>query len=535
MHKSSFALLGACAVLAALTGCSEDHPMDSGDAGIVVPDSARPPDAFFYDAGPVSGSIGNACTADTDCTGTNEMCIGDPTFFPDGYCTATCDPAVADSCPMGSQCQDFGGGQMFCLLTCDPSVTTRQCNGRMGYGCANSIQLSGVCVGGCVDASDCGGTLDCDTAAGYAGACFTPGAAAGDPCTMDTECPSGGFCQDEAFGGWPGGACLVPGCDLAANTGCSGDAQCIAQQGFFGPPQGYCIDGCTTDTDCRTGYTCTASTVNPDRHYCAPGCTSDAQCGGGRVCNVGLGTCAVPFTGTVGSTCSRRDPTTCNGGTCLSERSSGFPATYCTYSGCGASEACPGTSICWERTGATNLCVAACTADTDCHTGYRCLHSDAADPSSPTACLPGCTSNTDCTSMGDVCNVGTGLCAQPFTTTQTGMPCTSDATCVGGRCLTESAWGYPGGECVYPGCSLNAAVTGAICPSMSTCIDDGAGDPDIGICAPTCTIGTSGCQTGYACTAIPGGTTTGACTPACTSDANCATGRTCDTATGLCG
>lgn len=538
--KPSFVLLLA---LFALGGCSADHGGDGNDAGIVVPDSARPPDAVFYDAGPVSGNVGNACTMDSDCTGAATMCLnGDPTFFPNGYCSATCDPAVADSCPMGSQCQDFGGGQMFCLLICDPSVTTRQCNGRMGYGCANSLQLSGVCLGGCVDATDCGGSLMCDQTGGDlgTGACFTPGATVGVACTMDTQCPAGGFCQAEDFSGWPSGTCIVPGCDPVANTGCATGAECIALQSFFGPPQGYCLDGCDpAASDCRTGYACTASPVNPDRHYCAAACTSDAQCGGGRVCNVGLGTCNVPFTGTVGGTCSRRDPTTCNGGSCLSERSSGFPASYCSYAGCSATEACPGTSVCAPRPGNTSVCLASCTSDADCHTaGYHCLPSDRSDPTSATACVPSCTVDTDCTSMSmtgpDVCNVGTGLCTQPFTATQLGMPCTSDSTCIGGRCMTEASFGYAGGECVYPGCSLTTGVVGVVCPSSSTCVDDGFGSPDIGLCAPTCTLGATSCRAGYACTAVPGSSTTGACTPACTIDTNCAPGRTCDATTGLC-
>jgi hypothetical protein len=252
------------------------------------------------------------------------------------------------------------------------------------------------------------------------------------------------------------------------------------------------------------------------------------------VCNAGLGTCSDPFTGTIGGTCSRRDPTTCAGGTCLSERSSGFPgAGYCSYAGCGTSEPCPGTSVCAPRPGTTSICLAHCTSDTDCRTGYHCLPSDPSMPSSPTACLPGCSAPTDCTSMGDVCNVGTGLCTQPFMAANEGIACTSDAACPSGRCLTEATYGYPGGMCVYPGCSLVTGGTGAVCPAMSTCVEDGVGSPDLGVCAPTCTVGGSSCRAGYACVAMSGSTTEGTCQPACTA-ASCATGRTCDMTTGLC-
>ncbi len=542
MSKSTSFLLASASLALGLAACSQDHGSGGDDAGIVVPDSARPPDAFAYDAGPASGNVGAACAADMDCTGVADTCLSDPQIFPGGYCTAACDPAVTDSCPTGSMCQDFGGGQTFCVLTCDPAVATRQCNGRQGYGCSTDFQLSGVCLAGCVDQTDCGTGLMCDPTGGDfgAGSCFTPGASVGAMCAADTECPMGAFCQAEEFGGWPAGACLLPGCDLAANTGCTGDAQCIGLTGFFGPPQGYCIDGCVTSSDCRAGYTCAASGATPDRHYCAPGCTTDAQCGGGRVCNQGLGTCGDPFTGTIGNTCSRRDPTTCPGGACLSERSSGFPTSYCSYTGCGASEPCPTGSVCAPRAGTTSACLRSCTMDSDCATaGYACRHSDPADATSAMACVPACTTNGDCTSSGgmggtpNVCNVGTGLCTQPFMATAEGTACTSDATCVGGRCMTEAAFGYPGGECVYPGCSLTTGVTGAACPATTACVDDHVGSPDLGVCAPSCALGGTTCRDGYACAAIPGSTTEGACQPVCTAT-SCAAGRACDAATGLC-
>lgn len=240
IRQPSFALLLASFLALSAAACSADHS-EGSDAGILVPDSARPPDAVFYDAGSVPGSIGVPCAADTDCHGAGARCLAEPQIFPGGYCSAMCDPAVATSCPTGAQCQDFGRGMTFCVLTCDPGVMTRQCGGRANYGCSMDPQLSGVCVGGCVDATDCPTGLMCDQTGGQlgSGACFTPGAMIGAACVDDTQCPAGGGCQDEANGGWPGGSCIAPGCDLPGNTGCSGDAQCIGLGGFGGPPQGY--------------------------------------------------------------------------------------------------------------------------------------------------------------------------------------------------------------------------------------------------------------------------------------------------------
>lgn len=150
------------------------------------------------------------------------------------------------------------------------------------------------------------------------------------------------------------------------------------------------------------------------------------------------------------------------------------------------------------------------------------------------ACVPACTADTDCTRMGDVCNRGTGLCTAPFMSTLEGTPCTSDTACAGGRCMTEATFGYPGGMCVYPGCSITTGVTGSTCPTLSTCVDDGVGSPDLGICAPTCTVGATGCRAGYACVALAGSTTNGACEPSCTASTDCTAPHTCDTTTHLC-
>ena len=531
-------LLAVTVVTAFAVGCSTDHGSGVDDAGIIVPDSARRGDALFAVDALATATIGTACTADTDCHGTNAMCFNDPNFgdfVPGGYCTLACDPAMATSCPTGSECQQISRTQSICIATCDPASMTRQCGGRMGYGCSSDPMFSGRCVGGCFDATDCPAGLMCDRMGGQVGSgtCYTPSAMIGIACTTDMQCPIGGNCNAENAGGWPGGACIVPGCDAAANTGCTGNAQCIA----VGGAQGDCIQGCTIANDCRVGYTCTASTVNPDRHYCAPACTNSSQCTGGRVCNAGLGTCDIPFAGTIGGACQRFNPMTCAGGTCLSERSSGYPSAMCTYAGCSATEPCPSGGVCAPRVfpSTFNVCLLACSSDTQCRAGYHCLRSNPADPASAMACVPSCATNADCTSMAamgvaDVCNVGTGLCGAPFSPTLLGAACVNDSTCVGGHCATEALSGFAGGMCVYPGCALSG-TGGSTCPAASACIDDHYGDPARGVCAPTCT-GTTSCRAGYACVAT---STSGvsACQPMCTS-ASCAPGRTCNTTSGLC-
>src|SRR5262249_44919149 len=213
--------------------------------------------------------------------------------------------------------------------------------------------------------------------------------------------------------------------------GCPGDGVCRPQR--FGG--GLCFDGCTMDSDCRSAYHCVPDATYPSRHYCAPHCTSTSDCTvTGNVCNPGAGTCGPPFSpGDYGMNCGTRTATTmCDGGTCLTEGTTGFPFSYCAYLGCtpgpDATDGCPGNGVCAQsRTGAT-VCLQHCATTADCRTGYGCLPVDRADSTSPLACQPACTSDMQCQTRGGVpdhCNQGTGLCGAAFTATNEGRMCAS--------------------------------------------------------------------------------------------------------------
>lgn len=504
--KGSRLLTLACAVAlaAALSACSESHTGDE-DAAIVLPDSG-PIDAGTDAPEPPSG-VGTACSADTDCTGGADLCIEDPDFVPGGYCTASC--VGGAPCPDGSTCLQLSRTQAFCFQDCDPAAEMREC--RPGYGCSSpGIGLPGsVCLGGCTDDSDCASGLECDPRAGIAGACFDPGAAVGDACGADDDCPMGSACLTEAGNGWPGGACAGLGCDPVSNTGCTGDAQCLPS-GFGG--DGLCVDGCGTTADCRDGYECRGSATYPDRLVCQPGCTSDAACTGGRVCNEALGTCSVAFDpGSLGGACSRFSGG-CDGGTCLDERTYGDPGGYCAYVGCtvGDDSTCPTGGVCAPTASGDGICLRGCATSTDCRAAYRCDHVDPADDTSSSGCVPGCTGAAgECTSMMRTCNPGTGLCTTPFVAGNLGEPCTGAVDCPGGICLADSD-GWPAGTCAYPGCAI--AGDSSDCPAGGVCVDDATGDPDRGYCIDACTVGVTPCRPGYECVALAGGAE-GACRP----------------------
>lgn len=516
-------------VLAALAGCGSTHTGGDPDAGSIMfdldgaifPDTPPEPDAARG-----AGNVGAACTGAGDCMGAADICLPDqPELIPGGYCSAECDPTDDTSCPDGSACLEVGMGQAFCFAECDPGATTRPC--RAGYGCSTNFMIfpSNVCVAGCFDASDCEAGQECDPRGGVygSGTCFDPGATIGGACTDSSECPMGGNCNPEDPAGWPGGACLGGGCDSASGSGCTGDAVCLPAQ--FGG--GVCADGCMTDTDCRPEYACRPNATYPDRMYCAPACASDSECSvAGNVCNVATGLCAPPFdAGRLGGTCSGREP--CEGGTCFGERDTGYPAGYCAYVGCevGVAGSCPSDGVCATR-GTRNVCFDGCATAMDCREGYSCRPSDPSDAASPLACLPACANDDQCPSRSTICNVGTGFCALPFDPDALGNACASAAECVGGTCLTEEAAGWPSGTCGYAGCRLSGMGPSSPCPMGSVCIDDAAGDAEIGICVSACADGGATCRSGYACR-------DGACRPACEA-MSCGAGRTCDMASGLC-
>ncbi|NOY90195.1 MAG: hypothetical protein GXP55_03220 [Deltaproteobacteria bacterium] len=400
-----------------LAACSSSTTLT--DAGITF-DASPPPDSGSGDAGldsgPAASDIGTGCATDADCDGT---CIDS---LPGGYCSGTC--STDADCPSDSTCVTVGhGGQSLCFSNCDPAASERTC--RAGYGCSSSFMIPGnVCFPGCTDNSDCPGTAECDPTGGFggAGSCFDPSASIGDACTDDAQCQSGGFCLGEDFAGWPAGACIGFGCDPTAGTGCDADAVCIPGGGGGG---GACVIACTAGSDCRGAYTCKASSEFPDRSFCQPACSSDSECSGGRVCNPALGTCDVAFDPTeYGQPCASVRGA-CQGGSCMSEFETGFPGSYCAYSGCDASAAddadgCPGTGVCIEAGGSTT-CLAGCTSDSDCRApDYACRPIDSARPERGKACVPSCGSDAACSNDGTgggpvfSCNPGTGLCRPAF-------------------------------------------------------------------------------------------------------------------------
>lgn len=468
-------------------GCTESH--DGGtDAAITF-------DANFPDGGEDAGvppaNIGDACRDEGDCDGMDAYCDAE---FPGGYCTAVC--AADLPCPEGGECIETMGGAL-CFGACDFEAADGDFCPRDGYGCADMV---GVCLPGCDVDDECGTGLVCDPNGGFngEGQCSDPTANLGDACEASEDCPPGTNCLSERFTGIPGGVCGAFGCDPTSGEGCPENGTCVSTGRRFG----VCLLACEGDADCtRAGQECVTGTTGD---YCGP---SFDPANLGQICSAGRGSCT--------------------GGACLSEGDTGWPDSYCVALGCDAEAGtgCPGDGVCVDTADGRGACLDGCAADSDCRTGYDCRPADAADPTSATACVPGCDDAMVCGNDGFVCNTGTGLCTQAFMDASLGEPCTDGGDCAGGRCLTEADNGWPAGTCTYPGCRLMGSGPMAECPSGGVCVDDGTGDPALGVCVDACTMPTD-CRPGYDCDG-------GACRPAC-SATDCGMGRTCNATSGLC-
>ncbi len=168
----------------------------------------------------------------------------------------------------------------------------------------------------------------------------------------------------------PGGYCAIPGCP----GGCPEGAECV--DGDAGP---LCLDGCSTDAECRSAYMC--------RYDLGPGVCLPRQGGG---------------TTEVGGPCQR--PSDCAGepAWCVLDWPDGYCITFdCRVRGCAEG------STCYDLGGGDSACFKDCMTPDDCgRPEYTCL---VFDPTRPGACLPRC-DLADICEPGQTCDPATGLC-----------------------------------------------------------------------------------------------------------------------------
>jgi hypothetical protein len=180
-----------------------------------------------------AGAVGNACTADEECSGGFCMASSQLTTFPGGYCSGRC-LADADCGGEGAECSEGFGGAGTCYKTCEADADC----GREGYRCRTN-------------AFGQGGAKRC-----LPGADPLPDGQVGKECAADADCSGAAMScilmnGDRALpGGYCSGSCVE-------NVDCGATGVCIG--GFGGAATGYCYQACSAVGDCREGYACTTA------------------------------------------------------------------------------------------------------------------------------------------------------------------------------------------------------------------------------------------------------------------------------------
>ena len=294
-----------------------------------------------------------------------------------------------------------------------------------------------------------------------------------------------------------GGACTTDGqCDSATGAG---DGFCL--RGRAGdavwPAEGYCvnrIDMCVVDADCGTGNLC-ARVEDPAGAFrvCLLGCAaSGCICGPGQICQASVGGVSLQA-GQMA--CVPGDAAAADGAACAGIADCGadsvcrddafeYPGGQCQRVGCSVGDdatcALVGDGHCVDGRDisagvlTSNICVDACTTDSDCRMaeGYRCFDGGG--------------------SAGRFCR----------------HPHAGDACAVDSDCGDAAAWDckigltYPGGMCTpTTGCPAPGSATGCT-PGSSACYESFLPGAVDNVCVARCggPVGTAaGCRTGYVC------------------------------------
>lgn len=259
-------------------------------------------------------TIGNACTSDTNCTGSNCIKVTD-SGWAGGYCSIGC---TSDAqCGAGNHCgvrDPENGNQGICVKGC---TTNANC-GRTGYECYDY---------------DKDGSREC-------GPVGSSSAAVGSPCSTIQACSGG-----------QSAVCILQGNDWY---------------------QGYCSRTCSSNADCGAGAHCGSA------GYCFANTCSRTGYVVYDADGDAINECFSAATGTraVGQACQATWE--CAGlefGLCANETASGLPGGYCTIL-CGPDQGfCSGDASC-VPTGGGEVCMDGCTAANQCRTGYNCADVD---------------------------------------------------------------------------------------------------------------------------------------------------------------
>ncbi len=231
-------------------------------------------------------------------------------------------------------------------------------------------------------------------------ACNSRGSVAiGGACTIAESCSSGVCVAATLDGhgtGWTGGYCTQ---DCRDQT-CPRGSQCL----YLADGTWLCAVDCSVQAPCRSGYVC-----SPAVSVCLPDCRGGWSCGDTLVCDHASGFCGekAKEPAAIGEACTTDSE--CQQGLCISEssdeQSAGWTGGTCSLE-CSQS-ACPLGSTCVGLEDGSSLCLASCSGNKTCRSGYVCSQQ-------LLACLPDCRKGWSC-GIRLSCDATSGQCVLPMT------------------------------------------------------------------------------------------------------------------------
>ncbi|MCH8879718.1 MAG: hypothetical protein IID34_07530 [Planctomycetes bacterium] len=248
--------------------------------------------------------------------------------------------------------------------------------------------------------------------------------ATAEPCTDDTDCDDGLFCNGAET------------CDTDAGSCVAGTDQCTGDGESCDEANDACITTCDTDADCDDGDACTTDTCvsgtcsyatvdcddsdacTDDSCDVATGCVNtDVVCDAGQECSGGV--CVTTCTAAVD--CDDSDPCTdeaCVSGLCENTAKDCDDGDLCTTDSCDADTGdcvndavvCDAGFACDDATGVCEE-LDDCTADVDCDDNVFCNGAETCDLTDPLAGI--CAAGTDPCATDETCNETTNACDAP--------------------------------------------------------------------------------------------------------------------------
>ncbi len=230
-------------------------------------------------------------------------------------------------------------------------------------------------------------------------ACSSRGSVSiGGACTLGESCSSGVCVAATLDGhrtGWVDGYCTQD----CRDQSCPGGSQCL----YLSDGTSLCAADCSLGAPCRSGYVC-----SPGVAVCVPDCRGGWSCGDGLDCDQASGSCRekTKAPAATGGECTIDQE--CQQGFCIAETNAdeftGWTAGTCSLT-C-SQGMCPEGSTCVRLEDGASLCLASCSRDKLCRSGYVC---------NPAlfACLPDCRKGWSC-GVRLNCNAATGQCVPPI-------------------------------------------------------------------------------------------------------------------------